>query len=228
MKNALLVAIIGALGGCYRMAEVHSETAPSSPRRPQSSDRVSAERCMFSLFHFIPFGRHPLPEAKHATIALAGGPLVNVDIETDWIWAVVGHVTCTRVTGTGPRLPSEPGNSSTLGGSSATAPVGATVNQGTEARVAVRPDADAERPATTPSPTTIRLEIKTRQDFDSSRVTVEGWVGTLVAIETKDGKTHRGTLVKLGDTWLGLVDKDGRKSKVEGRDLRTIEQVSPQ
>ena len=172
--------------GCVRFSEIHDQTAPVDPAWPHGA-RVSAEKCMFSLFYCIPFGPHPLAEAKARAEAKAQGALVDVDVETDVITAVVGMVTCAKVTGTGVPDPRR------------------------DAQRSPKPEPAAVGPKPVAPPPLAQPGAKLSVTFDSpgsreaARETLVSWIGRRVVVIRQDGAVAEGTLKAVTAQYVTLM-----------------------
>ncbi|MBT9559432.1 MAG: hypothetical protein IV100_25610 [Myxococcales bacterium] len=209
----ILVVTVVTLGiqffsGCIRYADLHDQTRPTAPKIP-SGQRVSAKNCMFTLFYAFPFGPHPLPETKAQADAEGGGQgLVNVDVETDYIWAVIGTVICTKVTGE----PAVEGRS----------PVPVAV----EGSVGVAPTGTSSAGGAAPSAD--RIDVSGGAVTDAQKQTLSSWEWRKVVVVTTAGATHLGTLNSVADDAIVVViqsSNPGLKTRLTlpFKELKTIE-----
>lgn len=182
---ALVAFGLSSFGGCLRYADLHDQTRPSAPT-PPSGERVTAKNCMFTLFYAIPFGPHPLPETKAQADAEGGGHgLVNVDVETDYIWAVIGTVICTKVTG-------EP----------AVAGLGPVPAAAAEAVGSRGTPTSSAGPATSSQD---RVDVTNGVIGDEDKKRLSAWQWRKVIVVTVSGETHNDTLISVGEDAIVLA-----------------------
>lgn len=205
----LMVAGLVSLGGCVRFGEITDQTAPVAPGS-SLGHRVSFERCMFSLLYGIPFGPYPLAEAKARAVQLGGGgPLVDVDVETDWIFAVVGSVTCVKVSG----LPAHGADSQQGKPAQTTAPAVTPTKRPTaatpRANTAPPPPVVPARKVEPTTTSTASVGLGSAEGVMRSRPVLLLWIGKQVVATRLDGAQGVGTVRAVTDDALELNTPNG-------------------
>ena len=105
-----LIAAISALdAGCFTSTQFLDQTAPVDYSTPLTT-KATGTKCSFSLFGILPFTEYPLTQAKGQALKSVGrSALVDVEIETQWVYVVVGTYTCYTVRGRGANMIPTPG-----------------------------------------------------------------------------------------------------------------------
>ncbi len=196
------IALLAVHAGCVRFADIRPETRPVAPESELGAV-VEGRACMFSLFHFIPFGKHPLVTARESALdAGAQQPLVDLVIEEDYIYAVVGDVRCATVRG----RPASP----------ATGTVSTIVPSSTAPAEPVQADPLPSASTTTIGDPEAAARGPQRVVFDdtaSAALTIgvlKTWVGGNVTVVLRSGREATGRLVSVSNEKLEVSSPPGR------------------
>lgn len=196
------VILTAVSAGCMRFADIRSETRPTAPNSTLGAE-VSTEACTFSLFHVAPFGKHPLVKA-HASLGEKVGDvaLVDVVIEEDYIWAVVGDVRCVTLRGrpalsAGPEPHSKPA---------------ARVEPKVQPRPVRPPTIVGDPVAAAKGPRQARFDQGS--DPTAAVDVLRTWVGSNVVLKFRTGQEVAGRLTSVADDKVVLSAPDGQSLPV--------------
>jgi hypothetical protein len=177
---------------------------------------------MFSLFGFLPFSDNPLVEAKGRALSEAGSPAaVDVEIEAEWLFVLIGTVTCVTVRGRGAEA--GPSRSVTTGatrlagaggGVGGVAPSGLPVGAVTEPAAATRLGANVIEE--------LVLEMGSGAACRESLPVLGERRGRTVVVEPSSGDSVTGTLSGVVDALLLLDLPDGTQVSLHCIGLRSV------
>ncbi len=203
MRPAVLLLALSLLPGCLRYADIRPETRPVAPDAVLGAP-VEAKSCMFSLFYGIPFGEHPLITARDAALEEShGDALVDVTIAEDYIFCVVGGLTCVTVRGRPARAPVARSS-----GATPVAPIPPPTSEPPKPLPVTITEGDQEKAAA--GPQLVR--------FDESIPGVEPipvlgtWIGDDVAVTFRSGRVAKGRLVAVSRESLTVLPSGGHKA----------------